>query len=448
MQKIPTVAIITRTRNRTHLLQRAVKSVLQQSMANWHHWIVNDGGDPAPVKAILDGNADAYAGRFSLLNTEHAGMQNASNTAIMESDSEYIAILDDDDSWHRDFLRETTSFLTEHGGDSKYQGVICKTERILEEEQTGGGFREVERKPYVPLNTISLCRLGYENPFPPVAFVYRRSVLTHLEGYDPAWDLVADLDFNFRFLQKFEIGVIDKVLAYYHWREGAGSRDSLNTVTLQKTRHGRLLTELKNHYLRNADSTRSSTMALAFLVSSYAVENQWMTSEIRERSLSSQARIDALAEETRLILRFNEKSVWPKLEELSELLHLTNVANSQLEELRKFNNDTSWPKLEANENKNQEILDRLESCIRQIDGLKSLMEPVYKLEAIHSMLSQLQSRQNEVLEKQEQLTITVQGIKRELEQVRDENHREWRLGPFRLKRAQPSTSEDPENLIK
>ena len=467
MPKIPTVAIITRTRNRNHLLQRAIKSVLQQTMGEWHHWIVNDGGDAEPIQSLLDENADVYSGRCSLLDLKHAGMQAAANAAIAESDSEFVVIHDDDDAWHPEFLEATTAFLRTHGTGSKYQGVISRTERVLEEQQADGSFRELERVPYVPLKTISLDRVGYENPFPPIAFVYRRSVLKQLKGYDIEWDLVADLDFNFRFLKMHDIGVVDRVLAYYHWREQSDNRDSMNSVTLQKSRHEQLLNRLKNHYLRDASSTADSTMALAYLVSSYAVENQWMTSEIRDRSILFKEKLESLLEGSRVTQRFSEKSVWPKLEELSQSLHLTNNANSQLEEIRKFNNDAAWPKLqeldgllqlagdasrqleeirkfnndaawpklEANESANHAILERLEKYLGQLEELHKRLEPINRLETIQSMLKGLKSQQDEILNNQEQLNVAMAEVREEIEKIRDETGRDWRLGPFRIKRA-------------
>ena len=48
------VAIVTRTKNRPLLLERALNSVLGQSFADWHQIVVNDGGDPAPVDALAE----------------------------------------------------------------------------------------------------------------------------------------------------------------------------------------------------------------------------------------------------------------------------------------------------------------------------------------------------------------------------------------------------------
>ncbi|WP_363323715.1 glycosyltransferase, partial [Accumulibacter sp.] len=45
----PLVAVITRTKDRPLLLQRALESVSGQSLTDIQWVIVNDGGEPAPV---------------------------------------------------------------------------------------------------------------------------------------------------------------------------------------------------------------------------------------------------------------------------------------------------------------------------------------------------------------------------------------------------------------
>ena len=50
---IPKVAIITRTKDRSKFLERAVQSVLQQTMKDYVHVILNDGGAKNEVNKLL-----------------------------------------------------------------------------------------------------------------------------------------------------------------------------------------------------------------------------------------------------------------------------------------------------------------------------------------------------------------------------------------------------------
>lgn len=311
---VPKVSVITRTTGaRPRLLRRAIESVLGQTLRDWQHVVVNDGGDPAALKAIFSNYRKDYAGRLLLIHQENRGMQAAANRALQESESTYVCLHDDDDSWEPEFLEATVGFLEEAGEASTFQGVITKTTRILEEENADGSFREVSRVPYIPLENVDLFRIGYENPFSPIAFLYRRKAHAVIGDFDPRWDMAADLDFNFRFLQHFNIGIVPRPLANYHWRTEETAGPAANTVTAKRRRHGQLLAELKNHYLRSVSDEQSAVFALAFLISHYAVENQWMTADARERGHEAVGHLLDLKTLIGDLQRLQQESVLPKL---------------------------------------------------------------------------------------------------------------------------------------
>ncbi len=280
----PAVAIITRTKNRPQLLRRALESVLGQSHTDWTHVIVNDGGDRQALETSLDAYRDRYGDRLQVVHHESSrGMQEAANAGISASQSDYICIHDDDDSWDSTYLEKALGFLNAASTDSRYQGVICKTLEIREQPDESGGFEEIDRRPYIPLSEISLFRLGYENPFPPIAFCYRRSAYEAIGPYDPRFSVAGDYDFNFRFLRQFEIGVIDEALAFYHVRV-SGDASLSNSITSGANEHKRRYNEFKNHYLRGEDQSLDPALAVGLNAAKYLVEIEWLVHEIRRRS--------------------------------------------------------------------------------------------------------------------------------------------------------------------
>ena len=409
MPTVPKVAVITRTKDRPLLLRRAIQSVLQQTFPDWTHIIVNDGGAVDPLDEVCKEFKEAYDGRLTLLHEAPQGMQAASNTAIRKSDSTYIVIHDDDDSWNPDFLQAAVDFLEEKGPDDGYQGVITKSMRILESEETDGTFAEKERRPYIPLKEISLIRVGYENPFPPISFLFRRSAFEQIGFYNPRWDMIADLDFNFRFLQHFEIGVIDRTLAFYHWRDSSGGGANTNSVTLQKERHSLLLNELKNDYLRKATTANEAAVALGFQFSTFAVENQWMTTEIREHSLEANIHLKNILGEIEVLHGFNNSALWPKVtEDVIPRLQNLQQATAQLEELKvlvgsiqAFGQNEIWPKLTDDVmSKLNGLISMVESfsgqCIKLLNNLES--GPLQGiLQSVHHEAIRLQTFNNEHL---------------------------------------------------
>ena len=290
------VAIITRTRNRISLLKRAVKSVQGQSFKDWQLVIVNDGGKAEELDEFIESLPKTLTGKTQVLHHKRAvGMQGASNAGIEASDSEYICIHDDDDQWAPDYLQSVVGFLEKEGKNSPYQGVICGTEEVLEHLDKAGRMVEVSRRPYIPLEEISLFRAGYENPFPPIAFCYRRTAWVELGGYDQAWDVIGDMDFNLRFLRRYEIGVINKVLAYYRIRQEGTKKQLANSVVAKRSWHKRLYNEYKNTLLRQADSPGSAALATSINSANYLVEAQWILHDLFHRSKESDAAIKTLS---------------------------------------------------------------------------------------------------------------------------------------------------------
>lgn len=242
------VAVITRTKARGLLLERAIKSVHQQTMSDFVHVIINDAGDPKVVDDLVKKYAGITKGRVKVIHNQVShGMEAASNKAIKSVDSDFIAIHDDDDSWHPDFLRATTECLEETGS----MGVVVHTELIYE-SILGDSVQEYDRQPWLPrlhsLGPYDLCRDNFAKS---IAFLYRRRVFDRVGYYDESLRLLGDWDFALRFLREFEIEFLSdaRILAFWHIRPNiAGSaenRDSIKSVS-----HEQYLTDLANKLLR------------------------------------------------------------------------------------------------------------------------------------------------------------------------------------------------------
>jgi glycosyltransferase involved in cell wall biosynthesis len=290
---LPRVSVITRTRNRHVLLRRAVESVLGQSFARWEHVIVNDGGDADALDAFLEPFRERYAGRLIVVHNPLAlGMQQATNAGLARASGTFAAIHDDDDAWHEDFLNATVAFLDDKGPDSVYQGVVTHSVRVLEDMDSKGEVLEVERAPYLPALDVNLFRLGFENPFPPIAFLYRRKAHEIVGSFDPRFDVVGDMDFNLRFLLRWEIGVIARPLAFYHWRRDGGSAELHTSVVAESRTHGRLLNEFLNQQLRSD----KDSVGLALNIARYVVGIETMSGDVKERLADFKAHLASLSD--------------------------------------------------------------------------------------------------------------------------------------------------------
>jgi glycosyltransferase involved in cell wall biosynthesis len=244
------VAVVTRTRQRPLLLARAIASVLGQTHSDWVHVIVNDGGDPGEVEALVARHADAYRGRVTVLHhPAPVGMEAASNAGIAASESTWLAIHDDDDTWRPAFLERTLAAIRAHPLPG-CRGAVAWAERVSERIE-GDRIIELRRESYNDwLREVELWRLLQQNLFPPISFVFARAALAEVGGFDPTLPVLGDWDFNLRFCARFEIAVVPEHLAGYHHRPPGAAGYYGNTVVDGVARHRQYRAWLINRWLR------------------------------------------------------------------------------------------------------------------------------------------------------------------------------------------------------
>lgn len=242
------VAVITRTKNRNMLLPRAIESVLNQSYDNWHHVIVNDGGNRDDLEALLASYHSRYSNRLTVIHHEVSkGMEAASNAGIRDSSSQYIVIHDDDDAWDKDFLKVCVSRL-ESEQDSSVKGLVTGITQI-HEQLSDGKFKEVRRQHYNPeLKAISISQMMEVNPFLPIAFLFERAAYCEVGAYDESLPVIGDWEFNIRFLSRYDIRVIPEQLAFYYIRDT--TNDEYQNSVLKPYQHEFYRAKLVNHHIR------------------------------------------------------------------------------------------------------------------------------------------------------------------------------------------------------
>lgn len=241
----PKVAVITRTKNRTVLLKRALESVQSQTMRDFVQVVFNDGGDKKTVEDLVKkypkGNIKVVHSDTSL------GFTPALNKAIQSVDSTYVAILDDDDSWDKDYLKEAVAELDK----AQAKGVVVIMDRVIEEIK-GQKIVHISQNRWLPeMEYVSLYKQCIDNYLATNCFIYQRAVYDELGGYDEKLGVAEDWDFGLRFLQKYDVELLrtEKPLAFYHHRPEAQG-DVGNSVFAGVSNHVYHQHMLANKYLR------------------------------------------------------------------------------------------------------------------------------------------------------------------------------------------------------
>jgi len=144
-------------------------------------------------------------------------------------------------------------------------GVVVHSTKIME-EITEKGVKILWKAPYNNwLRAIFLSDLAIQNQFPPISFLFRRTIYTEVGGFDESLPVLGDWDFHLKCNLKNNIGVIPKELAYYHHRPDAGNSAYANSITAAIDKHAYYESVVRNNFLRQDISNNS--MGLGVLLS-------------------------------------------------------------------------------------------------------------------------------------------------------------------------------------
>lgn len=123
----PAIHVYLVTYRRSHLLKRAISSVLSQTYANVVLHIVNDAPDDAATMKVVSEFDDR---RLSLFRpVEKRGAARNFNLAFEDPSAQFVSILEDDNWWEPTFLDEIYDALALHPSSSLAVG----NERIWKE---------------------------------------------------------------------------------------------------------------------------------------------------------------------------------------------------------------------------------------------------------------------------------------------------------------------------
>jgi len=146
------VSAVIPTRNRPHLVLRAVRSALAQTYKDLEVIVVLDGPDPA-TSGVL---ATVVDDRLRIITLpQPKGGQTARNTGIEAAQGDWIALLDDDDEW----VPEKTELQIERARKSTFQYPIVGSQFFFRTPD----YELVwpRRQPYEPLSEYLFSRTSF-----------------------------------------------------------------------------------------------------------------------------------------------------------------------------------------------------------------------------------------------------------------------------------------------
>lgn len=205
MKNSPLVSVIIPTYNRGYIIDRAIRSILNQTYQNFEIIIVDDGNDNTE-KMVRKFKDDRI--RYFHRNKKY-GIPSARNFGIKKSKGKYIAFLDSDDEWLSFKLEEELKMLENNPSNIAFISsnyivyfknvkFLCKTFKTKEEALKRKIF-EVTKFPILQ------------------ATLFKREIFQKIGLFDEHLRIYEDFDIFMRIVNSpYDFLIIDKPTAIMH----------------------------------------------------------------------------------------------------------------------------------------------------------------------------------------------------------------------------------------
>ncbi|MBW4508773.1 MAG: glycosyltransferase family 2 protein [Scytonematopsis contorta HA4267-MV1] len=199
---MPKVSVIVPAYNSMKYLPETLESILQQTFQDFEVLIINDGSSDN----IVEWFSQIEDPRVKLISQTNKGLSSARNTGITNSQGEYIALLDSDDTWEKTKLEKQVNYLNQNSSIAVVHTWIKlideqgkSTGRILKSYAQGSILREV-----IEQNVIA-C----------LSVIARRCCFESVSGFDENLRSLEDWDIWIRIAKDYQFAVIQEPLANY-----------------------------------------------------------------------------------------------------------------------------------------------------------------------------------------------------------------------------------------
>lgn len=214
MNESPLVSIILPTYNRPGVIERAVRSVLEQTYSDFELLVVDSSTDER-TRLILEEFDDE---RIKYLPQAPKGPGAARNLGIDYARGEYLAFQDDDDVWHREKLEKQLSSIQ---NCDQQVGIIYTTiQKISDDTKWTVPFNEIDPK------EGDICdSLQYSNFVSTQTVLARARCFDEVGQFDEALPALEDWEMWIRISMDFRFKHIDEQLVTAYISPSSLSRD-------------------------------------------------------------------------------------------------------------------------------------------------------------------------------------------------------------------------------
>lgn len=204
------VTVYIPTYNYAHYIEKAVQSVLEQTLRDWELIIINDGSTDNTIEILYQYRNNP---KIRIIDQENKGLNVTNNIALRLSNGQYVMRLDADDYLDENALLVMSSIL-----DTK-PGVGLVYPDYYHINETGDVTEVVRRKKIA--EEVQILDL----PAHGACTMFRKDLLLQIGGYIEDFSCQDGYELWLRFIQNHSPYNVNIPLFYYRQHSGSLTRD-------------------------------------------------------------------------------------------------------------------------------------------------------------------------------------------------------------------------------
>ena len=201
------ISVVIPLFNKEKYIQKAIKSVLAQTYTHFELIVVNDGSTddgPEIVRQLI-------APRILLIEQSNGGVSIARNNGVKAAKYNYIAFLDADDWWDKNFLEEMNNLIEEVPEAGLYG---CNYIHVKNKQNRPSKVGLSEGFKFGYINYFNTYSNTFAVPFNCSFVVVKKQVLLENDGFNHNLKFGEDFDLWVRIALNDKIAYVNKPLAY------------------------------------------------------------------------------------------------------------------------------------------------------------------------------------------------------------------------------------------
>lgn len=292
-QEIIRFSVIMPLYNKAAYVEKAIRSVLEQTYSHYELIVVNDGSKDN--SAIIAEELLKDVPNARLINQENAGVAVARNNGVAQAKKDYVCFLDADDWWDVSFLQEMQQFIKDYPEagiwGTNYWYVKKGKTRLMNQHIPNGyiDFCKEHSTLAQVLWTGSVC--------------LPKRIYNEKNGFKSFLRLGEDFDLWIRVALKYKVAYLNKPLAYYN--------QNVDTLTrgTGKLHHPKNNMLWNLDYLEDEEKNNPYYKQLIDRLRVYGLFNYYISNEYRAYAEKELAKVDWSKQPDTLRLLY-KKPIW------------------------------------------------------------------------------------------------------------------------------------------